>query len=52
MNYDFFKLMKTPLIDRQEKEFVEEKERIETDIENQQNTDRNDLFSRIKSLNW
>ena len=52
MNYDFFKLMKTPLIDRQEKEFVEEKERIETDIEDQQNTDRNDLFNRIKSLNW
>ena len=51
MNYDFFKLMKTPLIDRQEKEFVEKKERIETDIEDQQNTDRNDLFNRIKSFN-
>ena len=52
MNYDFFKLMKKPFIKRQEKEFSEEKEKIERNIEDQQNTDRNDLFNRIKSLNW
>ena len=52
MNYDFFKLMKTPFQEREEESFEEKKEKIEKDIEDQQNTDRNDLFNRIKSFNW
>ena len=52
MNYDFFKLMKTPFKERKEKSFEKKKEKIEKDMEDQQNTDRNDLFNRIKSLNW
>ena len=57
MNYDFFKLMKTPFKKRHlEEEYVEsfeeKKEQIEKEMEDQQNTDRNDLFNRLKSLNW
>ena len=52
MNYDFFKLMKTPFQERKEESFEEKKEEIEKDMEDQQNTDRNDLLSRIKSLYW
>ena len=52
MNYDFFKLMKTPFQERKEESFEEKKEEIEKDMEDQLNTDRNDLFNRIKSFNW
>ena len=52
MNYDFFKLMKTPFQERKEESFEEKKEEIEKDMEDQQNTDRNDLLNRIKSFNW
>ena len=57
MNYDFFKLMKTPFKRRHIEEkyverFEEKKERIEKEMEDQQDTDRNDFFNRIKSLTW
>ena len=52
MNYDFFKLMKTPFQERKEESFEEKKEEIEKDMEDQQNTDRNELLNRIKSFNW
>ena len=52
MNYDFFKLMKTPFQERKEESFEEKKEEIERDMEDQQNIDRNNLFNRIKSFNW
>ena len=57
MNYDFFKLMKTSFRQREidvkyDESFEEKKERIEKEIKDQQNTDRNDLLNRIKSLNW
>ena len=50
MNYDFFKLMKTPFKERKEKSFEKKKEKIEKDMEDQQNTDRNDFLIEIKII--
>ena len=46
--------MKTPfklrkLVKQYDESFEEKKERIEKEMEDQKNTDRNDLFNRIKS---